>query len=179
MLQNIYQRKLAFNMDYSFLGIDKNPVTCFTFEDKRRFLKDPSAIDKGIKELADAVNSVNVLFTMNSCQGFLIESERDEHCQETYVDFYVVNHQDHIANMLLTSLVSKFDALIDCKLVYEADYNFISEDEVEVNGFVNLRYGLNLYELRPDLMETTYKEIIEHIKRFAVEANKLQSEVSK
>lgn len=165
-------------MDYSFLGINHNPVTLFTFEDKKKYLSNPGLIDKGIKELADAINSVNVLFTMNSCQGFLIESEREEHCQETYVDFYVVNHQDPIANMLLTSLVSKFDALVDCKLIYEADYNFISEDEVEVNGFVNLRYGIKLYELRPDLMATTYKEIIEHIKIFAEEVNKKQSEAS-
>ncbi|MBK5244398.1 MAG: hypothetical protein JJE18_05130 [Eubacteriaceae bacterium] len=165
-------------MDYSFLGTNNNPVTLFTFEDKKKYLSDPGLIDKGIKELADAINSVNVLFTMNSCQGFLIESEREEHCQETYVDFYVVNHQNHIANMLLTSLVSKFDALVDCKLIYEADYNFISEDEVEVNGFVNLRYGIKLYELMPDLMETTYKEIIEHIKIFAKEMNKKKDEVS-
>jgi len=165
-------------MDDSFLGINNNPVTLFTCEDKKNFLEKPGAIDKGIKELADAINSVNDLFTMNSCQGFLIESEREEHCQETYVDFYVVNHQDHIANMLLTSLVSKFDALIDCKLIYEADYNFISDDEVEVNGFVNLRYGIKLYELAPDLMETTYKEIIEHIKRFAKAINKKKSKIS-
>lgn len=165
-------------MDYSFLGINNNPVTLFTFEDKKKYLSDPGLIDKGIKELADAINSVNVLFTMNSCQGFLIESEREEHCQETYVDFYVVDHQDHIANMLLTSLVSKFDALVDCKLIYEADYNFISEDEVEVNGFVNLRYGIKLYELMPDLMKTTYKEIIEHIKIFAEGVNKKQGGVS-
>jgi|GEM_PF-1482354 len=165
-------------MDYSFLGINNNPVTLFTFEDKKKFLSNPGAIDKGIKGLADAINSVNVFFTMNSCQGFLIESERAEHCPETYVDFYVVNEHYHIATMLLTSLASKFDALITCKLVYEPDFDFISKDEVKGNGFVNLRYSIELFELIPDLMETTYKEIINHIKRFAEEVNKKQSEVS-
>ena len=164
-------------MDDLFLGIDKNPATLFTTEDKKYFLRDPGAIDKGIKELADAINSVNVFFTMNSCQGFLIESERADHCQETYVDFYVLNQQYAIANMLLISLVSKFNSLIDCKLVYEADFNCISEDELEVTGFVNLRFGIKLFELEPDLMETTYREIIKHTKEFAEEVNKKVGEV--
>lgn len=165
-------------MDYSFLGIDKNPATLFTREDKKNFLRDPDAIDKGIKELTDAINSVDAFFTMNSCQGFLIESEREDHCPETYVDFYVLNQQYQIADMLLISLVSKFEALIDCKLVYEADFNFISEDEAEATGFVNLRYGIKLFELRPDLMETTYREIVNHIKGFAEAVNKKYSQVS-
>lgn len=159
-------------MDYSFLGIDSNPMTLFTYEDKKRFLSDPSLIDQGIKELVDAINSVEVFFTMNSCQGFFIENERDEHCQEMYVDFFVINEQYQIANMFLASLVSKFDALINCKLIYEPDFDFISDDEVKANGFVNMRYSIELFALNPDLMATTYREIVNHIKRFAEAVHK-------
>lgn len=159
-------------MDYSFLEIQGNPITVFTHADKEKYLEDPKAIDKGIKELADAVNSVDVLFTMNSCQGFLIEAERDDHCPETYVDFYVIGEQYHIARMLLGSLVSKFSALINCKVVYEADFDFISEDEVAANGMVKLRHSIEIFELPTALMKTTYEELVSHIIKFAEEANK-------
>ncbi|MGV8905529.1 MAG: hypothetical protein ACOH15_02885 [Acetobacterium sp.] len=159
-------------MQYPFSEIEPNPAKLFTSEDKKNFLKDPGAIDQGIRELADAINSVDVFVTMNSCQGFLIESEREAHCQETYVDFYVLNQEYQLANMFLAALVSKFNSLIDCKLVYEADYNLISEDEVEVTGLVNFRYGIKLYELEPDLMEATYRAIIKQVKAFAQDINK-------
>lgn len=158
-------------MQYPFSEIDTDPAKLFTREDKKDFLADPNAIDQGIRELADAINSVDVFVTMNSCQGFLIESEREAHCQETYVDFYVLNQEYQTANKFLTSLVSKFNSLIDCKLVYEADYNLISDDEVEVTGLVNLRYGIKIYELEPALMATTYREIINHVKEFALAIN--------
>lgn len=159
-------------MDYSVLGIKTNPVTIFTAKDKEKYLSDPSVIDVGIRELADAVNAVEVLFTMNSCQGFLIEAERDYHCPETYVDFYVIDEAYPLANMLLASLVSKFNAVINCKVVYEADFDFISPDEVVGNGFVNMRHSIELFELPPELMKKTYQEIIQHIKQFAEMANK-------
>ncbi len=159
-------------MDYSMLGIKTNPVTVFILKDKEKYLSDPSVIDAGIRPLADAINSVAVLFTMNACQGFLIEAERDAHCPETYVDFYVINEEYALANMLLASLVSKFNAVINCKVVYEADFDFISADEVVGNGFVNMRYSIELFELPPDLMKKTYQEIVAHIKQFAEMANK-------
>ena len=139
---------------------------------RKKYLADPNAIDKGIKDLADAVNAVKVFFTMNSCQGFLIEAERDDHCPETYVDFYVIDEQYQLAQMLLGSLVSKFNALINCKVVYEADFDFISEDEVAANGQVKLRHSIELFELPADLMKTTYDEIVYHIKKFAEAVNK-------
>lgn len=159
-------------MDYSFLGIENNPITVFTVEDKEKYLEDPNAIDKGIKELVDAINAIDVFFTMNACQGFLIEAERDDHCPETYVDFYVINEQYQLARMLLGSLTSKFNALINCKVVYEADFDFISEDEVAANGMVKLRHSIEIFELPADMMKITYEEIVGHIEKFAETVNK-------
>lgn len=153
-------------MDLSFLGIASNPITVFTKKDKVDYLRDPADIDDGIRELVDAINTTPAFFSMSACQGFLIEDEREEHCPETYVDFYVTDEQYQLARLLLASLTSKFSASIDCKVVYEADFDVIGEDEIVANGMVKLRHSIELYELPPDLMKTTYQELVEHIRKF-------------
>jgi hypothetical protein len=151
---------------------ETDQITYFTQKDKKKYLDDPSLIDQGIKELADAINGVDVFFTMNSCQGFLVENERDNHCPETYVDFYVINEDYSIGHRLLAGLANTFDGLINCKLVYEPNFDFISEEEVKSNGFVNLRYSIELFELVPELMQKTYQELIQYIQKFARKVNK-------
>ncbi|MEO1815562.1 MAG: hypothetical protein ABGU93_08260 [Acetobacterium sp.] len=153
-------------MDLSFLGIANNPITVFSQTDKAAYLQNPDDIDDGIRELVDAINAIPVFFSMSACQGFLIEEERDDHCPETYVDFYVIDEQYQLARMLLGSLASKFGASIDCKVVYEADFDITAADEIVANGMVKLRHSIELYELPPELMKTTYQEMVDHIRKF-------------
>ena len=103
---------------------------------------------------------------MSACQGFLIEEEREDHCPETYVDFYVIDEQYQLAQLLLGSLASKFNASIDCKVVYEADFEMTAADEIVPNGMVKLRHSIELYELPADLMKSTYQELVDHVRRF-------------
>ncbi|MDD3306550.1 MAG: hypothetical protein PHO29_05565 [Acetobacterium sp.] len=153
-------------MDLSFLGIASNPITVFTQADKVAYLRNPDDIDEGIRELVDAINAIPVFFSMSACQGFLIEDERDEHCPETYVDFYVTDEQYQLARLLLGSLASKFNASIDCKVVYEADFDITAADEIVANGMVKLRHSIEIYELPPELMKSTYQELVDHIRKF-------------
>ncbi|AWW27714.1 hypothetical protein ACIZ62_16310 [Acetobacterium carbinolicum] len=159
-------------MDLSFLGTITNPITIFTQADKAVYLKNPDDIDDGIRELVDAINAVTVFFTMSACQGFLIEEQREAHCPETYVDFYVTDEQYPLARLLLGSLASKFSASIDCKVVYEADFDITAADEIVANGMVKLRHSIELYELPPELMKSTYREMVDHIRKFAEAINK-------
>lgn len=158
-------------MDLSFLGIS-NPITVFTLADKVEYLKNPDDIDDGIRDLVDAINAIPVFFSMSACQGFLIEEEREDHCPETYVDFYVIDEQYPLARQLLGSLVSKFGASIDCKVVYEADFDITDDDEIVPNGMVKLRHSIELYELPPALLKSTYEEIVNHVKKFGVDVQK-------
>ncbi len=153
-------------MDLSFLGIVANPITVFTAADKAAYLKNPEDIDDGIRELVDAINAIEPFFSMSACQGFLIEEERDDHCPETYVDFYVTDGKYLLAQQLLGSLASKFGASIDCKMVYEADFDVTETDEIVPTGMVKLRHSIELYELPQDLMKRTYQELVEHIRKF-------------
>lgn len=153
-------------MDLSFLGIAGNPITVFTQADKAAYLRNPEDIDDGIRELVDAINAIPVFFSMSACQGFLVEDERDDHCPESYVDFYVIDGQYELAQLLLSSLASKFGASIDCKVVYEADFEITADDEIIANGMVKLRHSIELYELPSDLMKTTYQELVDHIRKF-------------
>lgn len=153
-------------MDLSFLGIASNPITVFTQADKTAYLQNPEDIDDGIRELVDAINAIPVFFSMSACQGFLIEEERDDHCPETYVDFYVIDEQYQLAQLLLGSLASKFNASIDCKVVYEADFEMTAADEIVPNGMVKLRHSIELYELPADLMKSTYQVLVDHVRSF-------------
>ncbi|WP_303866429.1 hypothetical protein [Acetobacterium wieringae] len=153
-------------MDLSFLGIEPNPITVFTQADKAIYLQNPEDIDDGIRELVDAINAIPVFFSMSACQGFLIEAVRDDHCPETYVDFYVIDEQYQLAQLLLGSLGSKFNASIDCKVVYEADFDVTADDEIVPNGMVKLRHSIELFELPPDLMASTYLEVVNHVRKF-------------
>ncbi|WP_296557292.1 hypothetical protein [uncultured Acetobacterium sp.] len=153
-------------MDLSFLGIESNPITVFSQADKAAYLSNPDEIDGGIRELVDAINAIPVFFSMSACQGFLIEEEREQHCPESYVDFYVIDEQYPLARLLLGSLASKFNASIDCKVVFEADFEITAEDEIIANGMVKLRHSIELYELPTALMKTTYQEIVDHIRKF-------------
>ena len=75
----------------------------FDYNYKNYILNDDCNIDEGIKNLVDAINEVDVLCTMNSCQGALISKDKSNHCPITYVEFYVLHHQYHVANKLFVS----------------------------------------------------------------------------
>ena len=149
----------------------------FTTGDKDFYLSDPTVIDYGIKELVDAINSIDVLFTMKSCQGALIISEKDKHCPITYVDFYVLYHQYHIAQNLMVSLVNEFGIEDMCKMEYDPDFDRIfdriTEDEYEANGLVDLRFRIKIFDTSyedlkyADSARDTYEKVVEHVKDFS------------
>lgn len=150
--------------DFEEEVIDK--ITILDNSDKEMFLENQDElIDKGIRELTDVINSIDFLMTVNSCQGSLIPEEANNHCPLTYVDFYVMDHKYHIANLLMTSLVSEFGNSIECGLSFEPDFDLIDENIVEDNGYVNFRYRIQLDDLE------IYKKVIEKIDEFKNKIN--------
>lgn len=133
-------------------------------------------IDKGVEDLVNAINEIDVLVTMNSCQGKLIPEEKEEHCPKTYVDFYVLYHQYHVANKLFSELTHKFGGMIYCKIWYEADVDFINDNEVEDNGMINLRYSIEIYPESLTNADKTYKEIVSEVKKFGYRRHNINEE---
>lgn len=120
-------------------------IIMFT-EDNKAFmsLDLDNKVDHGIRRLVDEINKFEYFVSMNSCQGSLIPEEAEEHCPITYVDFYVLYDQYNLANELFTELASAFGSMLECSMRYEADLDFVDDDEVEENGYVNLRYSIQL-----------------------------------
>lgn len=145
-------------------------INQFDFEYKNYLIEySKNIIDKGILELVEAINSIDVLCTMNSCQGKLVEDEEDEHCPLTYVDFFVLYHQYQVAHDLFRILVHKFGGLIDCRVSYEADINHISDDEVEDNGLINMRFRIEMM-YPEEILEggiNVYNRLVDEVKEFS------------
>lgn len=148
-----------------------NNVVLFDDEDKDYILlESENNIDYGIRDLCDAINSIEYFVTMNSCQGALYGDEKENHCPKTYVDFYVLNRKYNIANDLFVELVSEFGELIDCKLYFRPDFDFIN-DYAEENGYVNLRYSIEFVDVnnwRED-SKITMRKVVDFIKRYNTE----------
>lgn len=142
-------------------------ITLFDDEDKDWFLFEVD-IDEGIKELCDAINSIDCLMTMNSCQGALYEDEAHNHCPKTYVDFYVLDHEYNVANNLFVYLTKEFSEYIECQLEFEADFDLI-DDCAEYNGMVNLRYRLEFIEVNrcKEDSKVTMGNVINAIRRYS------------
>ena len=140
----------------------RNPsIVKFTQKDKKFFLNDAD-IDKCIRPLVDAINSIKYFSTMNSCQGSLIIEEKENHCPLTYVDFYVLHHQYELAHILFSILKNKFDDGVLCSVDYESDFNMINEDEIDYNGYINLRFRLQISDDQIDF-ENIYKDVVKTI----------------
>lgn len=151
-------------------------VVVYYDDDYKSLLLSDAVIDQGIRELVDAVNECEYLVTMNSCQGFLIESEKTEHCPRAYVDFFVLEHRYILADTLLLLLAEEFGSRIICKLEYQADFDIVDDPEGETaidNGLVILRYRIELAELRQDLQLSTYKEIVDYIIDYAYDTKEI------
>lgn len=116
---------------------------------KYEFLEDiEDDVDKGIINLVNVINENPYFVTMNSCQGELIEDEKDDHCPITYVDFYVLNHKYNVANDLFSTLVHKFGQILECKIWFEPDVDYSEEEDcMEENGYINLRYRLKVMNI--------------------------------
>lgn len=145
-------------------------INQYDFKYKKYLLeKARCTIDKGILELVDAINSIDVLCTMNSCQGNLIEDEADEHCLFTYVDFFVLYHQYYVAHNLFRILINKFGEFLDCTITYESDVNFVDDNTVEDNGLINMRFRIELVE--PDNILVgglnIYNRLVKEVKEFS------------
>lgn len=144
-------------------------IVLFDEEDKYWILLDSEdIIDPGIQKLCDAINYVDCFVTMNSCQGALYEDEKLNHCYKTYVDFYVLNHQYHVANKLFKILVSKFGDMLDCKLKFWPDYDYTDDDCANENGNVILRYSLEFVDINGWLKNgiKIMNEVINEIRYF-------------
>jgi tRNA(Phe) wybutosine-synthesizing methylase Tyw3 len=140
-------------------------VTKFTLKDKKFFQKDAD-IDTGIRPLVDAINSVKYFATMNACQGTLIAEEVENHCPKTYVDFYVLHHKYELGHFLFSELVNKFDDGVICEVKYEPDFNLINENEIDYNGYINLRFSLQINDDRIDF-EDIYMGVLSTVQEFS------------
>ena len=105
---------------------------------------------------------------MNSCQGTLFPDEADDHCPKTYVDFYVLQHKYELGHMLFAILVNKFDDGVRCEIEYEPDFDLINENEGEYNGYINLRFCLQINDDRIDF-EDIYQEVVDAVNLFALD----------
>lgn len=145
-------------------------INKYTKEYKEYILKNiEGKVDKGMLELVNTINSIDDLITINCCQGELIESEEDEHCPRTYVDFYVLNHNYSLANDIFTDLISELGSMIKCSVEYEADFDFLDENVIEENGCVNLRYSIDFIEVNSYILITAreiYEQVIEIISKY-------------
>jgi tRNA(Phe) wybutosine-synthesizing methylase Tyw3 len=147
-------------MDYQY-------IVQFIQRDKNLFLEDAD-IDKGIRPLVNAINSIKCFLTMNSCQGCLIADEAENHCSLTYVDFYVLYHKYELAHNLFSILKNKFDDGVLCSVEYESDFDLTNEDEVDFNGDINLRFTLQISDEQIDL-ENIYKDVVKTIEDFSLD----------
>lgn len=147
-----------------------NRINKYTRQYKKRVLEHiEDKVDKGMLELVETINSIDDLITINCCQGELIESEKNEHCPRTYVDFYVLNHNYNLANNIFVDLVSELGSMIKCSVEYEADFDFLDDDSVEDNGFINLRYSIDFIDVNNYLTMTAkeiYDKVIEIVSKY-------------
>ena len=135
-------------------------INTFNKKCKEVFLKDiDEKVDKGMLELVNAINSIPDLVTINCCQGELIEEEQYEHCPRTYVDFYVLNNNYDMANNLFAEIVGELGSIIKCSVEYEADFDFIDENSIEENGYINLRYSIDFIDIQDHIFYMTANEI--------------------
>lgn len=153
------------------MNLDK--LILFDKKDKQIFLKDAN-IDTGIVNLANALNNIDYLVTMNSCQGALYEEEADNHCPKTYIDFYVLNHNYTLANNLMSSLTSKFGSMLNCTIQFEPDFDtFTDENEeeyVEDNGLIKLRYSIEFCDVNEWIKDSkiTMQEVVDFINNYSL-----------
>lgn len=151
-------------------------INQYDYAYKKYVLDGHNEIDHGIKDLVDAINSIDMLCTINSCQGALIPEEEEEHCPITYVDFFVLFHQYQIAHKLFVELMNTFGYKIRCTLDYEEDYDYIDNDTVEDNGTINLRFRLEMGDISSGADQhidlQLYKAIVAEVKEFSKKVNK-------
>lgn len=87
---------------------------------------------------------------------------------KTYVDFYILNNEYNVGFELFRVLTHKFGSLIYCSVEFESDFNKIDECSLEDNGYINLRFSLEIYEPHelhyPKLQ--LYRDIINEICMF-------------
>lgn len=129
-------------------------------------------VDKGMLELVNAINSIDDLITINCCQGELIESEKHNHCPRTYVDFYVLDNNYSLANNIFVELVSELGEMVKCSVEFEADIDFLEDDSVEENGFVNIRYSIDFVDVNGYVFMTAreiYDKVIEIVSKYKKE----------
>ncbi|MBC3803399.1 hypothetical protein GH808_02970 [Acetobacterium fimetarium] len=162
------------NKKMNYLDFNYDAVACYDAEYKSLALS-TAQIDEGIRELADAINQCKCLVTINSCQGFLIENEKSKHCPIAYVDFFVLEHCYTVVEALFMLLVEEFRSCIICKMEYQADFDIIDDPGGEIaedNGYVIPRYHIEFEELKDNLHELMYQEVVELIKAYVISVNK-------
>jgi hypothetical protein len=155
--------------DYSMY----DAVVYYDDEYKSLLLGD-AEIDKGIRELCDAINSSDFFVTMNSCQGFLVVNEKSEHCPCAYVDFFVLYDFYNMAESLFILLIEKFRSFIICSMEYQADFDIIDDPKGDIaadNGQVILRYHIEFVELLDNLHLSTYREVVDCVNEFSYHEN--------
>lgn len=159
-------------MSFSYSMYDA--VVHYDSEDKKLLL-DGAVTDEGIRELVEAINSCEFFVVMNSCQGFLSENEKPEHCSHAHVSFFVLEHYYIVAEKLFILLTEKFGSHIGCSMYYQPDYDFIDSPGGEItkdNGDVIPIYQIEIENLKDELHIKTYREVVEFINGYAENINR-------
>ncbi|PEY15536.1 hypothetical protein CN331_21090 [Bacillus cereus] len=116
-------------------------VVFFDGEDKDFFLKDlDNQVDEGIREVVDAINTIDDFVTMNSCQGGGTPYPDTEHCPITYVDFYVLHHNYTLAECFFIFLKRELGDEVYCKLSFEEEIYLDDDEYVIPTGGIEYRY---------------------------------------
>jgi hypothetical protein len=131
-------------------------ITYFDGEDKDYLVGQtiiPGVVDERMKGLVDEINGIENLVTMNSCQGgsepYTEQEVKDRgkegfHCPITYVDFYTVDHDYSIANLLVAFVVAEIgnEERVWGNMSFEEDGYIDEDDYFQPNGFITLRYRI-------------------------------------
>jgi hypothetical protein len=148
----INTEKTKSNLKFLTDNIVRNPL-----EHKKYFLENQN-IDLGITELVDAINSIEVLVTISSSQGSLMENYGEYYSKNPYVWFQVLDNQFQVGNGLMASLVGEFSEEVKCSVDYCSEFDFFDDEDGEVvieeNGLVNLTFCIELSMTRFSCSET-------------------------
>lgn len=146
----------------------------YSYEDKVYYLENlekEKAGDK-LKELINAINSVDVFVVVCQDPGFL----EDEKSQEIpNIRFFVLYDCYEIADALMRSLMSKFGSNIQCKTHYVMEH-YIIDNCVYEKGVVILEYEILLEEYVGAYSEKDfplkYEELVVYISNYAKKVNR-------
>lgn len=142
---------------------------CFDIKDKKYYLKKINKIaDHELRDLVDAINSVDNFFVVRQYPGFA----RDRSTERLpTIEFFVMFNGYDIANMLMLSIIQEFGMAIKCKLEYHAEFEEVDNYAIET-GVVILTYVIEFESCKEKYYIERYAKLVDHINEFASQLNR-------